>query len=194
MDPTVARRIACRHHRGQRTRFGDSVIDHIRRIATAVSPEARATAWLHDLFELTPVDRTELRARGLTPVESKALELLTRARNEPYRSYVLRIAVAPGAAGGVMASHLPGFPISAAVAVGIGCGTVAILRLPLSAVVLAALLTSKAGPGVEPLAITGVVVTYLVTLRLSALQSARSTRASAVTESGTGMPAPVAAK
>jgi hypothetical protein len=99
MDPTVARRIACRHHRGQRTRFGDSVIDHIRRTATAVSPEARATAWLHDLFELTPVGRTELRARGLTPVEGKALELLTRARHEPYRSYVLRIAAAPGAAG-----------------------------------------------------------------------------------------------
>jgi len=103
-------------------------------------------------------------------------------------------AIFLGAAGGVMASHLPGFPISAAVAVGIGCGTVAILRLPLTAVVLAALLTSKAGPGVEPLAITGVIVTYLVTLWLSALQTARSTRASAVTEGDAGVPAPVAAK
>lgn len=84
-------------------------------------------------------------------------------------------AIFLGAAGGIMASHLPGFPISAAVAVGIGAGTVAILRLPLSAVVIASLLTSKAGPGVEPLTIVGVVVTYLVTLRLSALQTAKST-------------------
>ena len=99
-------------------------------------------------------------------------------------------AIFLGAAGGVMASHLAGFPISAAVAVGIGCGTVAILRLPLTAIVLATLLTAKAGPGVEPLAIVGVVVTYLVTLQLSARQTARSTPASAVTESGAGAPAP----
>ncbi len=76
-------------------------------------------------------------------------------------------AIFLGAAGGLMASHLPGFPITAAVAVGIATGTVAILRLPLSAVVIATLLTSKAGPGAEPLAILGVVITYLVTLRLA---------------------------
>jgi H+/Cl- antiporter ClcA len=103
-------------------------------------------------------------------------------------------AIFLGAAGGVMASHLPGFPISAAVAVGIGCGTVAILRLPLSAIVIATLLTSKAGPGVEPLAITGVVVTYLVTLQLAALQLARSTRASDVSASAAGVATPAAAK
>ena len=102
-------------------------------------------------------------------------------------------AIFLGAAGGIMASHLPGFPISAAVAVGIGAGTVAILRLPLSAVVIAALLTSKAGPGVEPLTIVGVVVTYLATLQLSALQTAKSTskpRAAAAPSA----PATVAAK
>ena len=41
---------------------------------------------------------------------------------------------------------------------------VAVLRLPLSAVVLATLLTSHAGPKVEPLIIVGVVVAYVVTL------------------------------
>jgi H+/Cl- antiporter ClcA len=79
-----------------------------------------------------------------------------------------------GAAGGIMASHLPGFPITAAVAVGIGAGTVAILRLPLSAIVIASLLTSKAGAGAEPLTIIGVAVSYLVTLRLSAPRTAES--------------------
>ena len=69
-----------------------------------------------------------------------------------------------GAAAGIMCSHLPGFPLSAAVPVGMGVAIVAVLRLPLSAVVLATLLTSHAGPKVEPLIIVGVVVAYVVTL------------------------------
>ena len=72
-----------------------------------------------------------------------------------------------GAAAGIMASHLPGFPIQAAVAVGMGAAVVAVLRLPLSAVVLATLLTSHAGSNVEPLIIVGVVVAYIITLLLS---------------------------
>jgi H+/Cl- antiporter ClcA len=66
-----------------------------------------------------------------------------------------------------MASHLPGFPIQAGVAVGMGAAVVAVLRLPLSAVVLATLLTSHAGSNVEPLIIVGVVVAYIITLLLS---------------------------
>jgi len=42
-----------------------------------------------------------------------------------------------------------------------------VLRLPLSAVVLATLLTSHAGSNVEPLIIVGVVVAYIITLLLS---------------------------
>ncbi len=101
-------------------------------------------------------------------------------------------AILLGAAGGLMASHLPGFPVTAGVAVGIGAGVVAILRLPLAAVVVATLLTSKAGPGVEPLTIVGVVVTYLVTLQLSALQAANSARLpAAVKGEDESVPAPV---
>jgi H+/Cl- antiporter ClcA len=95
-------------------------------------------------------------------------------------------AIFLGAAGGIMASHLPGFPVTAAVAVGIGAGTVAILRLPLSAIVIATLLTAKTGLGAEPLTVIGVVVAYLATLQLSALQTARSLRAPAP---GAGTPA-----
>jgi hypothetical protein len=103
-------------------------------------------------------------------------------------------AIFLGAAGGLMASHLPGFPMAAAVAVGIGAGTVAILRLPLSAIVVAALLTSKAGSGVDPLTIIAVVVAYLATVWLSSLQAARSTRSSTARQPSAGVPASVPAK
>jgi H+/Cl- antiporter ClcA len=71
-----------------------------------------------------------------------------------------------GAAAGVLASHLPGFDLTGAVAVGMGAGAVSVLRLPLSCVVLASLLVSKSGAGSEPLIIVGVVVAYLVTVGL----------------------------
>jgi len=73
-----------------------------------------------------------------------------------------------GAAAGVLASHLPGFDITPAVAVGMGAAVAAVLRLPLSAVVLASLLTTKSGLADTPLIIVGVVVAYLVTLALAA--------------------------
>jgi hypothetical protein len=64
-----------------------------------------------------------------------------------------------------------------------GAATAAILRLPISAIVLANLLTVGGGTGDEPLIIVGVVVAYLVTLLLSA----RTRAASADTST---MPAP----
>jgi H+/Cl- antiporter ClcA len=73
-----------------------------------------------------------------------------------------------GAAAGVLVADLPGFAITPAVSVGIGAATVAVLRLPLSAVVLATLLTSQSGPGAAALIILGVVVAYLTTLALPA--------------------------
>jgi H+/Cl- antiporter ClcA len=102
-------------------------------------------------------------------------------------------AIFLGAAGGIMASRLPGFPMAAAVAVGIGAGTVAILRLPLSAIVVATLLTGNAGAGVTPLVIIGVVVAYLATLGLSALQAARTADAPAAETEGVGAVAPTPA-
>jgi H+/Cl- antiporter ClcA len=71
-----------------------------------------------------------------------------------------------GAAAGILASHLPGFPFQAGVAVGMAAAVVAVLRLPLSAVVIATALTSHASSNVEPLIIVGVVVSYIVTLLL----------------------------
>jgi H+/Cl- antiporter ClcA len=83
-----------------------------------------------------------------------------------------------GTAAGIMASHLPGFHITAAVAVGMSAGVVSILRLPLTAVVVAAVLTAKAGVGAQPLVIVGVVVAYVVTLLLSARDASDPARAS----------------
>ncbi|HEY3864751.1 MAG TPA: hypothetical protein VGL54_01525 [Solirubrobacteraceae bacterium] len=57
----------------------------------------------------------------------------------------------------------------------------AVLRLPLSAVVIASVLSAKSGLGAEPLVIVGVVVSYIVTVRLSA---------PAETAPGGGAPAP----
>jgi hypothetical protein len=101
-----------------------------------------------------------------------------------------------GAAGGIMASHLAGFPESAGVAVAIGAAVAAVLRLPLSAIVIATLLTVHAGGGVEPLIIVGVVVSYVVTLAFSRV-TARTTEepASRPVESAptpTAIPSPAA--
>ncbi len=87
-------------------------------------------------------------------------------------------AIFLGAAAGVAASHLPGFSLAPAIGVGMGAATVGVLRLPLSAIVLATLLTVKSGTGDEPLIIVGVVVSYLVTLQLSPKPSGSPTPAS----------------
>lgn len=99
MNWRAARRIACSSHQGQHTRFGDSVIEHLERVAAAVPSDARAVAWLHDLLELVPCSPTQLRARGLTGVQERALALLTRDEAESYETYVGRIVTATGRAG-----------------------------------------------------------------------------------------------
>lgn len=57
-------------------------------------------------------------------------------------------------------------PLTPAVAVGMGVGIVAYLKLPLSAIVIAATLTASGGIGAIPLIIVGVVVAHLATLAL----------------------------
>jgi H+/Cl- antiporter ClcA len=69
-----------------------------------------------------------------------------------------------GAAAGLMASHLPGFSLTPGVAVGMATAVVAVLKLPLAAVVIGVVLTSKAGAGASPLIIVGVVVAYVATV------------------------------
>jgi H+/Cl- antiporter ClcA len=72
-----------------------------------------------------------------------------------------------GAAGGIAASHLPGLPLVPALAMGIGAMCCTMLSLPLTSVLLATLLLSSDGLQVMPLAIVAVVVSYVVTARLT---------------------------
>jgi H+/Cl- antiporter ClcA len=69
-----------------------------------------------------------------------------------------------GAAAGMMAGQLPGFELTPAVAVGLGAAVVSVLRLPLSAVLLAILLTVNTGAGTTPLIVVGVVAAYIATI------------------------------
>jgi H+/Cl- antiporter ClcA len=67
-----------------------------------------------------------------------------------------------GAAGGILMSHLPGLPMVAGVAMGIGSMCVVMLRLPLTSVLLATLLLESDGLAVMPLVIVAVVVAHVV--------------------------------
>ena len=73
-----------------------------------------------------------------------------------------------GAAGGIAAAHLPGMPASLGIAVGMAAMIAAVLKLPLSAIIIAVALTFTAGAALVPLVIVGVVVAYLATLALEA--------------------------
>jgi H+/Cl- antiporter ClcA len=66
-----------------------------------------------------------------------------------------------GAVGGIAMSHLPGLPLVAGVAMGLGAMTAAAMRLPLTAVLLASLLLLSDATKVMPLVIVAVVVAYV---------------------------------
>jgi H+/Cl- antiporter ClcA len=72
-----------------------------------------------------------------------------------------------GAAGGVAMSHLPGLPLVAGVAMGIGAMSVVMLSLPLTSVLLATLLLGSDGIAVMPLVIVAVVVAHVTAARLA---------------------------
>jgi Voltage gated chloride channel len=74
-----------------------------------------------------------------------------------------------GAAGGVAMSHLPGLPMVAGVAMGIGAMSAVMLTLPLTSVLLATLLLGSDGLAVMPLAIVAVIVAYVASARLAHL-------------------------
>jgi H+/Cl- antiporter ClcA len=89
-------------------------------------------------------------------------------------------AMFTGAAGGILLSHLPGLPLIAGAAMGIGALTVAMLRLPLTAVLLTTLFLQADGLALMPIVIVAVVVAHVVTARLEPVpqpDGARPTRA-----------------
>jgi H+/Cl- antiporter ClcA len=71
-----------------------------------------------------------------------------------------------GAAGGIALSHLPGLPFVAGAAMGMGALAVALLKLPMTCVLLATLLLGSDGVTVMPLVIVAVVVCHVTVSRL----------------------------
>jgi H+/Cl- antiporter ClcA len=85
-----------------------------------------------------------------------------------------------GAAGGVALSHLPGLPLVAGVAMGIGAMCVVMLNLPITSVLLATLLLASDGLAVMPLVIVAVAVAYVASARLTPAPSPGPAAAPAV--------------
>jgi H+/Cl- antiporter ClcA len=82
-------------------------------------------------------------------------------------------AIFLGAAAGVMAAHLPHYGETQGVATLVGAACVSILRLPLSSVMIALLLSINAGLAIAPLVVVAVVVAYLVSEALTAYVDSR---------------------
>jgi H+/Cl- antiporter ClcA len=72
-----------------------------------------------------------------------------------------------GAAGGLAFGHLPGMTMVPGLAMGIGAMSASLLRLPITAVMLAAILLGSDGLASMPLVIVTVVVAYVVTSRVA---------------------------
>ncbi|WP_331737059.1 chloride channel protein (plasmid) [Streptomyces canus] len=72
-----------------------------------------------------------------------------------------------GAAGGIALSHLPGLGVTAGLAMGVGATSAAMLKLPMTSLLLATLLLGSQGLTVMPLVIVAVVCSYVLTLRLT---------------------------
>ena len=77
-----------------------------------------------------------------------------------------------GAAGGMALSHLPGLPMIAGVAMGVGAMTAGALRMPMTAVLLPTLLFVTDAVQLMPVVIVAVIVAYVVSLRLNPVQAA----------------------
>jgi len=72
-----------------------------------------------------------------------------------------------GAVGGIALSHLPGLPMIAGAAMGVGAMTTVMLGLPLTSVLLAAIFFSADGLALSPLIIVATVVAYVASARLA---------------------------
>src|SRR6476469_490370 len=82
-------------------------------------------------------------------------------------------AIFLGVVAGLLAGHLPGYSETPAVAALVGAACVSVLRLPLASVLIATLLSAKAGLEVAPLVIIAVVIAYLTSEALTAYVDAR---------------------
>jgi H+/Cl- antiporter ClcA len=68
-----------------------------------------------------------------------------------------------GGTAGILFSRLPGLPVTAGIAIGMGAMTAVMLRMPMTAVLLASLLLGSEGIVAMPLVIVAVVVAFVAT-------------------------------
>lgn len=100
METRLAREIAERLHLVDREEDGTPVIRHVQRVASTVTEEARAVAWLHEVLEWTSVTERELLVAGLTSDELRALRLLNRTTDSRSdRLYLAHLELIVRAAG-----------------------------------------------------------------------------------------------
>jgi H+/Cl- antiporter ClcA len=92
-----------------------------------------------------------------------------------------------GAVGGIALSHLPGLPLVAGIAMGIGAMSVVMLTLPLTSVLVASLLLGSDAVPAMPLVIVAVAVAYVAGARLAPRPAPH---APAPAASAPGTPAP----
>ena len=90
-----------------------------------------------------------------------------------------------GAVGGIALSHLPGLPMIAGVAMGIGAMTVVMLGLPLTSVLLTMVFLQSDGLALTPLVIVAVVVAYVASKRIEPDQVAETAPAPSPVSAGT---------
>jgi H+/Cl- antiporter ClcA len=76
-------------------------------------------------------------------------------------------AVFLGAAVGILLTHLPGLPLVPAIAMGIGAASVAMLRLPLTSVLVSTLVLGSDGLAAMPLVIVAVTVSFMASVWLA---------------------------
>jgi H+/Cl- antiporter ClcA len=88
-----------------------------------------------------------------------------------------------GTAGGIALSHLPGLPLVAGIAMGLGAMSVVMLKLPLTSVLLPSILLTSDALAVMPLVIVAVVVAHVAAAhvgpRLAAAEPAAAEQPSA---------------
>jgi H+/Cl- antiporter ClcA len=77
-----------------------------------------------------------------------------------------------GAAGGMALSHLPGLPMIAGVAMGVGAMCAGALKMPMTSVLLPVLLFAQDAVPLMPLVIVAVVVAYVIAVRINPSPSA----------------------
>jgi H+/Cl- antiporter ClcA len=102
-------------------------------------------------------------------------------------------AIYLGAALGLLLAQVPGVPVVAGMGIGIGATTAAMLRLPLTAALLAALLLSADAASVTPLAIVAVVVAYIASEHLDPRIAAQAAATTPPAPGAPGTPAAPAA-